>query len=88
MNRITTDIKQNFNATIQQALLNLPDGAYFKIIMNEKFVRGKCKLDSLQSLNYFVQGESFTMEHPTDMNVLLVLYQGLVAGECKIVPLK
>lgn len=83
MNKIITDIK-NFNRTNQETLLNLSIGTHFKIIANEKYVRNN--LNKAKDLNYFVGDETFTMEHPTDMNILLFLYEGLVDGTCRIVP--
>jgi len=83
MNKITTAIK-NFNKTNQETLLNSPIGTHFKIIAYQKYTRNN--LDKAKDLNYFVGDETFTMEHPTDMDILLFLYEGLVDGTCRIVP--
>ena len=85
MNTITSEIK-NLSITNQETISKIPMGGSFDITLHGKSVCND--LDKGEELNYFVQGGTITLEHPTSIRFILDIYQGLEDGTCKVVPIE
>jgi hypothetical protein len=85
MNTITSEIK-NLSITNQETISKIPMGGSFDITLHGKSICND--LDKDEELNYFVSGETITLEHPTSIRFILDIYQGLEDGTCKIVPIE